>query len=128
MDARVVALDFASEIDKTNVAKHDWPIVKQILADIVMFENPMPKLAIDIYDPGDDCYVVSIKGYAKAINMVRWVNKFHGSQRADHLQFCKGSKVTPSPDPALVMRIKKRDFSETQPRVGKRRGIRKGNQ
>ena len=82
------------------------------------FQTTMPDLDIDIIDAGDH-YNLSAKGYTDNINIPKFSNRFLAADREGRYEFIYDADITPAPEPVVMLRIKKRDFSES--RRGRRR-------
>lgn len=103
-----VAREFAKDVDYSNVRREDVPMIRDIIQGLVTFEATMPKLWIDIYDSGDH-YIISAKGYNKAIPFARWYEKFEGPER--DYEFVIASFITPAPDSVVMINVRKRNFN-----------------
>lgn len=108
-------VEVVDDIDFSNVLKGDRVIVKAILLEIFRFEHPMPKLDIDIFYVGGH-YNVSIKNFAKQIDLADFYKKFLGPDRPANLEYITSIKVTPAPEPVFLVQIKSIDYSESKHR------------
>ena len=110
MQAQILAVEYARDVDYSNVRHDDRPEIENIIVGLVTFERTMPKLQLDIHDAGDH-YNISVKGYNHSIDFLRFYNKFLGENSP--YDFIQGVTFTPSSG-IFVVNVKKRDFSESR--------------
>ena len=110
MQGEIVALNYAHGLDYSSVRREDKPEVERIIAGLVTFESTMPALDIDIHDAGDH-YNISAKGYSHQISIRRFYEKFEGEN--SEYDFILGTFITPSPSCIVMLKVKKRDFSDS---------------
>ena len=116
----------SDEIKLESVKSHDTEYVRKILQDVLGFNPKTPKVTVKCSEL-DACYNINIKGYDQEIDLVRWVNLFHGRERMSHREFCLSSCQFPKTG-SLVLQVSKHDF-EKEPRSAsrRRRVVKSGN-
>ena len=122
MQGEIIALEYAKDVDYSSVRREDKSEVERVIVGLVTFEKTMPALDIDIHDAGDH-YNVSAKGYAQQINVDRLYEKFRG-ENSDY-DFIVGLYITPAPACIVLIKVKKRDFSEASKKKSKKRSSRR---
>ena len=110
MQGEIIALEYAKDVDYSSVRREDKSEVERVIVGLVTFEKTMPALDIDIHDAGDH-YNISAKGYTQQINLDRFYEKFRGEN--SEYDFIIGLYITPSPSCVVLLKVKKRDFSES---------------
>ena len=110
MQGEIIALEYAKDVDYSSVRREDKSEVERVIVGLVTFEKTMPALDIDIHDAGDH-YNISAKGYTQQINLDRFYDKFRGEN--SEYDFIIGLYITPSPSCVVLLKVKKRDFSES---------------
>lgn len=115
MENNNLVIEVVNDIDFSSVLKSDIPILKDILKEIFSFEHPMPKLDTDIFYVNNH-YNVSIKNFAKQIDLADFYQKFLGPNRPANLEYITCIKVTPAPEPVFLVQIKSIDYSESKHR------------
>ena len=110
MQGEIIALEYAKDVDYSSVRREDKSEVERVIVGLVTFEKTMPALDIDIHDAGDH-YNISAKGYTQQINLDRFYGKFRGEN--SEYDFIIGLYITPSPSCVVLLKVKKRDFSES---------------
>lgn len=113
MQGEIIALEYAKDVDYSSVRREDKSEVERVIVGLVTFEKTMPALGIDIHDAGDH-YNVSAKGYTQQINLDRFYEKFRGEN--SEYDFITGLYITPAPSCVVLLKVKKRDFSESKPK------------
>ena len=113
MQGEIIALEYAKDVDYSSVRREDKPELERVIVGLVTFEKTMPALGIDIHDAGDH-YNISAKGYTQQINLDRFYEKFRGEH--SEYDFITGLYITPAPSCVVLIKVKKRDFSESRQR------------
>lgn len=62
------------------IQREDVPNVRAVIIECALFESPMPNLKVAVNDVGGH-YNVTVSGYRKMMDQVRWVNTFMGNHR-----------------------------------------------
>ena len=111
-------LVLSDDIKLDTVRAHDAEYVRKILQDVLGFNPKTPKVNVKCSEL-DSCYNINIKNYDQEIDLIRWVNLFHGRQRMTHREFCMSSGQFPKSG-SLVLQVSKHDF-EKEPRAASKR-------
>lgn len=111
LNAREIALDFADGVDLSKVDRNDRTHVKEAIMSALTFDNPMPRLRVDVHVAGDH-YNVAFKGYNKEIDLERWYRRFCGPGRSAALEYVQSTSVVPETG-VLLVRVQRCDFAAT---------------
>ena len=93
------------------------------MQDVLGFNAKTPKVTIKPTEL-DTCYNINIKGYDEEIDLIRWVNYFHGRQRMTHREFCMSSGQFPKTG-SLVLQVDKHVFDKEPRSESRKRRTRK---
>lgn len=101
---------FAQEVDLSRVERNDRPSVRDALKGIMSFENPMPKLIVEVNDAVDH-YNVVVKGWDQEMDLDRAYRVFLNPKERRGVYDCIISmSLRPTNDdnmPSLLFRMRK---------------------
>lgn len=107
MDYAEEQLKFAKEIEIGKVEREDRVYIRQILLQIIQFQEPMPKLNI-IVKPAGNHYNIIIKGWDQPIDDKIWYKKFLDKEtREDCCDYIITSQTIPTDDEGNAVKIVK---------------------
>jgi len=126
VSARVVAVEWAGNVDLSEVQMVDRTYIQAVLAEASLFERPAPELVVSILPCGEH-YDVTVKGYERLMDDCSWVEIFLGSDRSENLGHVIGlyTQMTEEGGVIKVIQVQKVKFHHANTddlRVRRRRG------
>jgi hypothetical protein len=118
MDDRVIK--FVDDVDVSRADVADRAYCRAIIKGILQFENPMPKVQVDLYSTPDH-YNISIKGWAQSLNGDKMYDTFspRSKSRAPLYDPILSWSIEPTTDegvPVLLFRVRKSSFGKMKKR------------
>ena len=118
MDDRVIK--FVDDVDVSRADVADRAFCRAIIKGILQFENPMPKVQVDLY-PTPDHYNISIKGWNQSLSVDKLYDTFspRSKNRAPLYVPILSVSVEPTNDegvPVVLFRVRKSSFGKMKKR------------
>jgi len=109
----------ADRIDFSRVDANDRGELRNLIAKILQFEEPMPKVTVDIWSTHDH-YNVTIKGWAQRLNVPKLYKKFCDPSKDSDYQSIIDLDVWPTNDegvPVMCFKVRKSGFAKQKRKV-----------
>ena len=108
----------ADGLDLSRVDKDDRGEVRNLVANILQFEEPMPKVTIDVFATHDH-YNISIKNWSQSLCIVKLYKTFMSTERDSEYESILGVSVEPVNDeniPVLKFKVRKSGYTKIKRR------------
>jgi hypothetical protein len=113
--AKVVAIQWASQLDMSIVKGVDRPHVEPVLVEASLFQHPAPDLVVAVNDIGE-LYEITVRGYTRLMDDEQWYNTFLGPDRPNELDHVVSTCTQMTEVGAIkVIRVQKIKFHHVNP-------------